>query len=319
MVKQEKMSLATYDDVFHTMLIDCRHLIIPVVNEVFHTHYIGNEKIILKENEIYIKFALGEEKRITDASFEIRGIITEETRYYHLECQSVPDRSMLIRMYEYDSQIALKNSLMNDGILEVNFPNSAIIYLRHSKNTPEKFKLRIHTPEGSVSYKIPTLRIRNYNIEEIFYKKLYFLIPFYIFCYENKFKNINNNEEQLKKLMDEYYEIKNRLEKLCLEEKLDTFTKSVICTMTENVINRIAKKYKNIREGVTEVMGGKVLDYEAKRILNRGKELGKELGIKEGFAQGAKALLSLVEDGILTMSEAAKRADMTEEELAKYL
>ena len=39
-------------------------------------------------------------------------------------------------------------------------------------------------------------------------------------------------------------------------------------------------------EGVQEIMGGQVLDYEAKRILNRGKELGKEAGIELGKKLG---------------------------------
>lgn len=31
-----------FDDAFHTLLTDCRKLIIPIVNEVFHTHYNEN-------------------------------------------------------------------------------------------------------------------------------------------------------------------------------------------------------------------------------------------------------------------------------------
>lgn len=43
-----------YDDVFRTLLVDCSELIIPVVNEVFHTDYVGDENIILYENEIFM-------------------------------------------------------------------------------------------------------------------------------------------------------------------------------------------------------------------------------------------------------------------------
>ena len=40
-----------YDDVFRTLLTDCTALIIPVVNELFHTSYTGKETIHLLQNE----------------------------------------------------------------------------------------------------------------------------------------------------------------------------------------------------------------------------------------------------------------------------
>lgn len=50
-----------YDDVFRTLLTDCKSLIIPVVNEVFGEHFTGEEKVILKENEIFLRQQDGNE------------------------------------------------------------------------------------------------------------------------------------------------------------------------------------------------------------------------------------------------------------------
>ena len=44
-----------YDDVFRTLLTDCSSLIIPVVNEIFHENYTGEETVTLKENELFLK------------------------------------------------------------------------------------------------------------------------------------------------------------------------------------------------------------------------------------------------------------------------
>ena len=41
------MDNTPYDDVFRTLLTDCTELIIPVVNEIFHTKYTRKEKICL--------------------------------------------------------------------------------------------------------------------------------------------------------------------------------------------------------------------------------------------------------------------------------
>ena len=63
-------------------------------------------------------------------------------------------------------------------------------------------------------------------------------------------------------------------------------------------------------------MGGKVLEYEAKTILNQSR---KE-GFHDGLLQGElNTLVSLVKDGILTPSDAAKRLGMTEEDFQKHL
>ena len=157
-----------YDDVYRTLLQECKVLIIPVINEVFKTNYKGTDTINLEENEIFIDFFGESTNKITDSSFSIES--SNEKRHYHIECQSSSDGSMIIRMYEYDSQIALKHSNLNDYVLEVEFPESAVIYLRHNMNTPDTMKIKISTPGGKVSYDIPTLKVKSYDIDTIFEK-----------------------------------------------------------------------------------------------------------------------------------------------------
>lgn len=95
-----------YDDAFHTLLLYCKTLVIPVVNESFKRTFIGNENIISGESRIYLRQQDGkEEKKITDASFAIVSADGISSRF-HLECQSTQDSSMLVRIFEYDSQIA---------------------------------------------------------------------------------------------------------------------------------------------------------------------------------------------------------------------
>ena len=297
-----------YDDVFRTLLVDCRELIIPIVNEVFHTNYTGTENIVLHENEIFMRQQDGdEEKIVTDSSFAIISF-TGESKRYHLECQSSIDGSMLIRMYEYDSQMALQNSEMMQQTLVVRFPESAILYLRHNKSIPDLFEIRIHTPTGSISYHVPTLKVQQYDIETIFEKNLLFLIPFYIFTYEKQFSEINNNVEKLESLKKEYAMIIQRLDQLVSDGHINEYIKKTICEMSERVITKLATKYESIRKEVTSIMGGKVLEYEAKTILRKGIKAGK-----------IEAYHELIKDGLLSIEEAAKRVDMTVEEFQEEL
>ena len=295
-----------YDDVFRTLLIDCRELIIPVVNEIFQEDYTGNEKVTLKENELFLKYPGEEqERRITDSSFTVA--IGNVTQHYHVECQSTPDGTMVIRIYEYDSQIALKEGKIVGNVLEVNFPQSAILYLRHNRNTPDAMVIKINTPGGSVSYDVPALKVKTYNIQTIFEKNLLFLIPFYIFTYEEQFPAMEKDGKKIEQIKETYRYILERLNQLCEAGLLDEYTKKSICKMSEKVIEALTQKYTAIKKEVVQIMGGKVLDYEAKDILLRGRKEGKE--------EGALMTLSeLVQKNLLTLEDAAEQAGMSVEE-----
>ena len=297
-----------YDDVFRTLLVDCRELIIPIVNEVFHTNYTGTESVVLHENEIFMRQQDGEEEKIvTDSSFAIISF-SGKCKRYHLECQSSIDGSMLIRMYEYDSQLALQNSEIMQQTLVVRFPESAVLYLRHNESIPDLFEIRIHTPNGSISYHVPTLKVQQYDIDTIFEKNLLFLIPFYTFTYEKQFFEINNNMEKLEILKREYSMITHRLDCLVRNGQINEYIKKTICEMSERVITKLAVKHEQIRKEVSNIMGGKVLEYEAKTILRKGIKVGK-----------IEAYHELVNDGLLSIEEAAKRVDMSVDEFLKEL
>ena len=85
-----------------------------------------------------------------------------------MECQSTEDGSILIRMFDYDSQMALSDSQVVDGVLTVKFPKSAVLYLRSKKTTPDVLRIRIEVPEKSFEYNISVLKVQNYELSEIF-------------------------------------------------------------------------------------------------------------------------------------------------------
>ena len=78
-------------------------------------------------------------------------------------------------------------------------------------------------------------------------------------------------------------------------------------------------------ETINEVKGKEyvtmceVLDRVEARGMEKGIAKGREEGIKEGIKEGTiNVLISLVKDGILSISDAAKRADMSVAEFKKY-
>lgn len=277
-MENAKITNTPYDDVFRTLLNDCSSLIIPVINEIFGEQYSGQEKIIFSPNEHFLNQQGGnEEERITDTSFKIKG---KETKQYHLECQSSTDNSMIVRFFEYGTQIALDEGQIKNNILTVTLPHSAVLFLRHHATTPDTLKIRIETPGGAVEYDIPVMKAQQYTLKELFEKKLLFLIPFYIFSHESRFEEYEKDQTKLEALQKEYEQIKNKLEALSNQETISEYTRCTIIDMSNKVLEHIAIKYRSVREGVKAVMGGKVLEYEAKTIRREGIEQGIEQGIE---------------------------------------
>ena len=287
-----------YDGAFRTILNDCRQMIIPVINEIFGEDYIGNEKIEFHPNEHFIdQQDEADQKRITDTNFTIFGKIKKK---YHLECESsLPDGRMTIRLFEYDAQIALDESEIINETLTVTFPNTAVLYLRTYKKTPDKMRYVIKTSGGSVEYDVPIMKIQGYSLEEIFSKGLLLLIPFYIFSHEKNFKVYNSNEQKLAELKAEYQDILSRLDKLEQEEIIGAFDKHTIIELSGDVIREIAQKYENVQKGIGGIMSGALLETEARTILNKGRDEGRNESKKE-------TAIRMLQDGVLPIEKIAE-------------
>ena len=278
-----------YDDVFRTMLVDCSKLVIPVINEVFDENYTGDEEIRFGQNEHFEGQQDGQlDKIITDSSFQIVG---KDTKSYLFECQSTADSSMLIRIFEYATQIALDSHTMQNNRLIVEIPHSALLFLRSTENTPDVMTIEMRTPGGDVEFDVPVMKVKNYTIDEIFEKQLYFLIPFYIFIYEARFKKMEEQGEGLDELRKDYSRIFDLLDAAAEKGLISAFARKTIFEMSNKVLEKIAVKYDKVMEGVKSVMGGRVLEHEAKNILNEGRA--------EGQLEKAKAMaISLHANGV---------------------
>ena len=174
-----------YDDVFKTMAIYIMRLLLPVLNKLFGTHYTGEEKVEPRNNEHFTTKRGGkQQKRMTDSYFVV---FAEFARAYVIECETNPDGSILIRIFEYTLQVALENARLDGNSLWVEFPNAAIIALRSTENTATEMTVHITFPNGAnVDYTVPVLRVKDYTLDEIFDEDLLFLLPFYIFTQDRK-------------------------------------------------------------------------------------------------------------------------------------
>lgn len=273
-----------YDDVFRTLLLKCSPLIIPVINEIFNENYTGEEQIIFSPNEHYITLPNGkQEKRITDSSFKI--INKASIKHYLCECQSKDDQNILIRIFEYAILSGMQNGTLLNHKLTITIPHCAILFLRCNQNTPDKMSIEIQTPKDSIEFDVHIMKSQSYTIEDLFEKKLLFLISFYIFVYEKELAKYDLDDDKLQDLQAEFYEFVALLDDMVIRHEIDVETKRILLELSKKVINKLAKNFKNVKKGLNKVMGGQILELEVDEIKNKGKQ--------EEKVETAKRLLHL--------------------------
>lgn len=252
-----------YDDSFRTLLTDCKRLIVPLVNEMFGENWQETENVELYQNEVFITTG-ADEKRITDSNFTIGN-----SRRYHIECQSSVDGTMTVRIFEYSTQIAITTAESDVSKTVFTMPASGILYLRCNDSIPDSHEIVVNTPGGTVSYKIPIVKIKDYSLDDMLSKKLFFLIPFYFFNYS--LEKMEKDHALIEDMKNTYLKLWDQLESLVQQGKISEFEKSAIKAMCDKVAQSLTNKYDNVKEGVDSVMGGEILDYEAKRIRNESR------------------------------------------------
>ena len=278
-----KPSPTAYDDTFRTLVTKGKELVIPVVNELFSEKYSGKEEINSGNNEFFKnKNGSKQDKRITDSNFFIinqSGI----SKKYHIECQSDESSSdILPRMFEYDAMIASGDYELKDNALNVFFPNSGVIFLRSTKNTPDTMSIDMVTSDTPGKYTVPILKVQEYTIDDIFNKNLLFIIPFYIFRYDKKLEKVENDPQKLAYLEDEYKEIIIRLNSFEADKKISYSAKHLLFSLTIHVVALFAQNYKNISKGVSSIMKGSIVNCDVVRIWDEAATIyGEELRKKD--------------------------------------
>ena len=204
----------------------------------------------------------------------------------------------------HNMQIALDEGEVTEETLTVIFPNTAVLYLRTYRKTPDKMKYVIVTPGGTVQYDIPIMKVQSYTLDDIFERRLLMLIPFYIFSHENRFPEYDSNGQRLEELKAEYQDILERLDGLEQQGFIGAFDKRTIIELSGDVIREIAQKYENVQKGVGDMMSGALIETSARKIKTTA-EIEKQIRIANRMLQAGK----------LTIEEIAEYTELKVEEV----
>lgn len=282
-----------FDDVFRTIAQKMPQLLIPLINEVFHTNYSEDTDFEQLRNEHYEKYG----KIITDS------IIRIGPHLYHIECQSERDADMVIRMFEYDISIALEHTSKIEDTWQIEFPQSCVLYVRNHRHLPESHTAIVKFADGQqVTYQVPIIHAQNYTVNAIFEKQLLILLPYHILRYEHFLKSNKTNEKKVQLLLEDYREINQRLTETAEQEKKSELYRDMIC-LIQQIADYIIPKGNKIRKGIGEIMGGNIITLPSDYI---------EQGV-------LKTTFSYVQKGNVSLEDGAKDTGMSIEEFKKAM
>ena len=286
-----------FDDVFRTIAQKMPQLLIPLINEVFHTNNSEDTDFEQLRNEHYEKYG----KIITDS------IIRIGPHLYHIECQSKRDADMVIRMFEYDISIALEHTSKAEDIWEIEFPQSCVLYVRNHRHLPEYHTAIVKFADGQqVTYQVPIIHAQNYTVNAIFEKQLLILLPYHILRYEYFLKSNKTNEKKVEQLLEDYRKINQLLMETAEKEKKSGLYQNMICVIQE-ITDYIIPKDSEVRKGIGDIMGGNILTLPSDYI---------EEGRKEGRLN---EIFSSVQEGDYSAMRGAQKAEMSIDQFEKAM
>ena len=289
-----------FDDVFRTMEEHIPELMLPLINEVFKTNYPENTKVT----------RLADKRHLLQQMVETDSCLSVGNKLYHFECESNTNTGIIaIRMFQYDVTVALEGRRKEHGRFVVEFPASCVVYLRHTKKTKDKESVLVRMPDGQeLEYSVPVIKSQKYEKEEIFKKKLYVLLPYYILRYEKQLLLIETEENRRQQFLEEYNDICDRLiETLGKENPL---AYSELHKLMKRIQEYVLKKREKIRKGVQQVMGGHVLESWKEEMIRIGRTEGHAEGHAEALAEQMKKLEAKVQ---LKIEEGKSAAQIAQE------
>ena len=266
-----------FDDVFRTISEKMPFLMIPLINEVFHTNYPEDFSFESLRNEHHESAGT----IVTDSLFQAEDFL------YHMECQSKKDGTMAIRMFQYDTAIAVEHATQTaEKQTEVHFPRSCVLYIRNHSEKDEQHTVNVHFADGqTIDYNCPILYAQNYTVDSIFEKRLLLLLPYHILRYEHFLKSNKVNEKKIQKLLNDYALIRERLNQIIEKNEQGTFYFDLI-KLINQVADYIIPSDNPVKERLGNVMGGKVLTLWSEELRNEGRVEGRVEGRAEGRVEG---------------------------------
>lgn len=283
-------SSTPYDDVFRTMMAKGGKWRIVLLNRLFprDAPLPLDAEVTEDAAELFLDRPGGEQDEvIADSILHVAG------RAFHVECQSMADGTMQVRMTEYDVAIAaraLRRATSTGGDAVLSLPRSAVIWLRGGASMPDVATVVILDEEtgGELRHPVHVLRLADHTAATLLDEGLVCLVPFALFTMERQIEKAGRSGDR--KALDEVAStlaaILDRLGTMARTGELDINDYLLITDMLRKVTDALTARYDTVRKEMDDIMGGRILTYPGEDIWNKGLAQGREEGLEEGREEG---------------------------------
>jgi hypothetical protein len=184
-------------------------------------------------------------------------------KIYVIEEQTGPDKNMAVRVFEYGYAQALKDRETKDGVIVLPFPRMIVIYLEAGSITPDVLQIRLEFPDGTGhDFKVKTLKLLDYAVEELAAKGLAPLLPFYIVKLRKEAKRAKTEEER-RGVEEAFRELgarlKEAIEGSAREWPLDESDIATLLERLRGIVEYMGKGYRTTE--VTEMINTSLMGY----------------------------------------------------------
>ena len=111
------------------------------------------------------------------------------------------------------------------------------------------------------------------------------LLPYHILRYEHFLKHNGTDLKKVQHPLDDFREINRKLEETSEKEQKSHLYMDMI-VLIEEIADYIIPEDNEIRKGLGEIMGGKILKLRSEELLEQGEARGRLTGLREGRLTG---------------------------------
>ena len=126
--------------------------------------------------------------------------------------------------------------------------------------------------------------MRDYTVDDLLEKDLYFLFPYFFFTYDQSLEMIEKDEGLRKRFEEDLRKIIKKLNDDQMSGKLNSAACSMVYSLTRELLKRNTNKYSKMKAEVKSIMGGEPI--EAVKLYQKGLNEGRAEGEAEGIAKG---------------------------------
>jgi hypothetical protein len=282
--------------------------LVRFINSIFGKLYDPLTAIVVFLSTEHIK--RDKSKTYSDMMFSIDGVV------YHIEFQTLYDKTMVLRFFEYGAAKAL--DLADAGALQervvFEFPSPLLIQLEKGGKTSNSIPaaMKISGRSDVYEFDIPVIKVWEYELKAMVEREWYLLLPFILMRYMRDL----NSAEDIDALRSALNDIDSAIYKLAVEtDEKERISGELAVTLEEALLylkSLITEKYIKDTEKKKEIddMATKTM-FLADRVKAEGRA--------EGKAEGKAEIVTLLHDSGMSTEDIAQRLRTSNEKIKEYL